>query len=186
MFRKNSVIGLLMIILILMLITGCSEIIPGVSLDIEKKKPDSLPEQALENQQATEHIPDQAQADLPFGPAAPQWSNEIEIRQYYDGSDSSAYYVLEPGDTVQPEINSAIWTEIYVINKTTVTVYFVRYVDDVAYGPNPDNLSPGAMKVFDYPLDPVYITSELTGYTLESIEPIEGYEHGWKINFVSP
>lgn len=190
MFIKKSVIGILVIVLAMMLISGCSEILPNVSLDIAKGKPSSLPEQALEHQQATEHMPDQAQANLPFSPAAPDWSNEIEIRQYYDGNNFDNYYILEPGDIVQPEVNSNMDSEIYVLNKTTeenqYTIYFTRYVDGEAYGPTPDDVSFYSMTVFDYPYSPVYITSELTGYTLASIEPIEGVEHGWKINFVSP
>jgi hypothetical protein len=119
-------------------------------------------------------------------PAAREWANDIEIRHYYDGSDSEAYYVLEPGDTVQPEINSVDWTEIYVLNKTTeenpYTVYFMRYVDG-SYYPPLDPLNYNTMKVFD---NPGYGIGELTGYTLASIEPINGYDHGWKIYFVSP
>jgi hypothetical protein len=123
-------------------------------------------------------------------PAAREWANDIEIRHYNDGS-NSLFYVLEPGDTVQPEVNSNMDSEIFVCNKTTgtaneYTVYFTRYVDGIAYGPDPDDLTVNTMTIFDYPLDPVNITSELTGYTLASIEPIEGVEHGWKINFVSP
>jgi len=52
MFNKKTFIGILVIVLTMMLIVGCSEI---------------APKQALENQQATAHIPDQAQAELPFG-----------------------------------------------------------------------------------------------------------------------
>ena len=66
MLRKNTVIGILMTILILMLITGCSGIAPNISSELEKGKPDSLPEQALEHQQATAHVPEQAQVELPF------------------------------------------------------------------------------------------------------------------------
>jgi hypothetical protein len=67
MFNKKTFIIILGIVVTMMLIVGCSEIAPNITLELEKKKPDSLPQQALDNQQATAHIPDQAQAELPFG-----------------------------------------------------------------------------------------------------------------------
>lgn len=67
MFNKKSFIGILVIVLTMMLIVGCSEIAPNISLELEKKKPDSMPQQALDNQQATANVPDHAQANLPFG-----------------------------------------------------------------------------------------------------------------------
>jgi len=69
MFNKKTFIIILGIVVTMMLIVGCSEIAPNITLELEKKKPDSLPQQALDNQQATAHIPEHAQAELPFGPS---------------------------------------------------------------------------------------------------------------------
>ena len=97
MFRKKSVIVILIVTLVLMFFAGCSEILPNISLELEKKKPDSLPEQALEHQQATTHLPDQAQAELPFGP--PCWEipftddfSGLEINQIPSGWDDTESY----------------------------------------------------------------------------------------------
>jgi len=72
MIRKKSVIAILLATLVLMFIAGCSEVLtPGLPSENEKKPSEQglAHMQAPDHQQATEHLPDQAQAELPFGPS---------------------------------------------------------------------------------------------------------------------
>jgi len=178
MFRKKSVIGILIITIVLMFIAGCSEVMtPGLPSENEKK-PSA---QGIAHQQATVHLPDQAQAVLPFGPVL--WSNEIEIRHYNDGNTPFEYYVIELGEIVQPETSPILPTGIYVSNKTSNTVFFSRYVDDIPYGPIPNQIDPLSEVRFDYS---DYSVPSLVGYTLVSVERSANNENVWEIRFEAP
>jgi hypothetical protein len=160
MFNKKPFIGILVIALTMMLIVGCSDIAPNISLELEKTTPASLPEQALDNQQATANIPAHAQAQLPFIP----WASDFKLIDLCSGK-----YIT---------IGSTIETGCGEYNVYIENVFSDRLSFSIVY---PGGVSSG----YIYPGPDASITVNIGGNcTLESAEYKEYDDyHGWKFIF---
>lgn len=167
--NKKLFVEILSITLIMMIVVGCSLTnTPDTPNLNETKKPSA---QGMAHQQATVHVPAWAHAALPFSPV---WTNKIEIRDYW--KEDNTFEVIKIGNKIIAE--PGLYTGVYVTNKSEIEQIFECFKGDTCImGPYSIDPNYGSMVKLDY-------NQSLTGCTLVSVEPKEGFENYWIIKFL--